>query len=239
MGRKHRSVYQDHINYVCNDIVKPFKFKILCYAERVREMHDLAKYLPPPSMKGESKMAAKWSVRNEQFTNSDLQRSIKDGVPPKIMDELDDNIEDYRSLTYEYWCDLLSTIEVKDERKRAAVYIKKIASTRPASPSDSDESVSIMRRKKAKTGVQRSNNSPISAHDRHHGAHRYYVIFKKAVIPEQKYMSHSAEDCTGVRTKRSIKDGMGGPIGSSTHAVQQHMKSEKQMEEGSESPQES
>ena len=153
MGRKHRSVYQDHINYVCNDIVKPFKFKILCYAERVREMHDLAKYLPPPSMKGESKMAAKWSVRNEEFTNSDLQRSIKDGVPPKIMDELDDNIEDYRSLTYEYWCDLLSTIEVKDERKRAAVYIKKIASTRPASPSDSDESVSIMRRKKAKTGV--------------------------------------------------------------------------------------
>ena len=69
------------------------------------------------------------------------------------MDELDDNIEDYRSLTYEYWCDLLSTIEVKDERKRAAVYIKKIASTRPASPSNSDESVRIMRRKKAKTGV--------------------------------------------------------------------------------------
>ena len=23
MGRKHRSVYQDHMNYVCNDIVKP------------------------------------------------------------------------------------------------------------------------------------------------------------------------------------------------------------------------
>ena len=43
MWRKHQSVYQDHMNYVCNNIVKPFKVKILCYAERVHEMHDLAK----------------------------------------------------------------------------------------------------------------------------------------------------------------------------------------------------
>ena len=27
--RNHWSVYQDHMNYVCNDIVKPFKVKIL------------------------------------------------------------------------------------------------------------------------------------------------------------------------------------------------------------------
>ena len=52
--RKHRSVYQDHMKYVCNYIVKPFKVKILRYAERVRDMHDLAKYLRPPLMKGES-----------------------------------------------------------------------------------------------------------------------------------------------------------------------------------------
>ena len=39
-------------------------------------------------------------------------------------------------------------------------------------------------------------------------------------------MSHSTKYCTGVRTKRSIKYGMGGPIGSRTHAVQQHNKSE-------------
>ena len=46
------------MKYVCNDIVKPFKVKILCYAERVREMHDIAKYLPPPSMNGESSMSS-------------------------------------------------------------------------------------------------------------------------------------------------------------------------------------
>ena len=57
MWRKHWSVYPDHMKYVCNDIVKPFKVKILCYAESVREMHDLAKYLPPPSMNVDSAMA--------------------------------------------------------------------------------------------------------------------------------------------------------------------------------------
>ena len=50
-------------------------------------------------------------------------------------------------------------------------------------------------------------------------------------MPERKYVSHSAEDCTSVRTKRSIKDGMGVPIGSRTHAVQQHKKSENKWKE--------
>ena len=50
-----------------------------------------------------------------------------------MRDELDDHPEDYRSLTYEYWCDLLSKIKVKDESKIAVVLIKKISSAREAS----------------------------------------------------------------------------------------------------------
>ena len=46
---------------------------------------------------------------------------------------MDDHPEDYRYLTYEDWCDILSTIDVKDESKRAAVHIKKNASARAAS----------------------------------------------------------------------------------------------------------
>ena len=45
-------------------------------------------------------------------------------------------------------------------------------------------------------------------------------------MPEHKYVSHIAKYFTGVRTKHSIKDGMGGPIGSKTHDVQQHKNSE-------------
>ena len=43
MWRKNRSVYQDHMTYVRNDIVKLLKVKILCYDERMQEMHELAK----------------------------------------------------------------------------------------------------------------------------------------------------------------------------------------------------
>ena len=50
-------------------------------------MHDLAKYLPPLSMKGESEMSANWSFHNEEFTNSDLQFVIKDGLPKTMRDE--------------------------------------------------------------------------------------------------------------------------------------------------------
>ena len=60
MWRKHQSVYQEHMKYVCNDIVKLFKVRILYYAKRVRDMHELAKYLHPPSMKGEITMADNW-----------------------------------------------------------------------------------------------------------------------------------------------------------------------------------
>ena len=60
MWEKHQIVYQDRMKYVYNDIVKPFKVKILCNAKRVRDMHELAKYLHPPSMKGESAMASNW-----------------------------------------------------------------------------------------------------------------------------------------------------------------------------------
>ena len=48
MWRKNQSVYQDHMNYVRNDIVKPFKVIILRYTERMQEMHELANHLPPP-----------------------------------------------------------------------------------------------------------------------------------------------------------------------------------------------
>ena len=156
--RNHWSVYQDHMKYVCNNILKSFKVKILCYAKRVHEMHDLAKYLPTPSMKGEIAMAANWSIHNKEFMNSDILITIKDGLPKSMRDELDDHTEDYCSLIYEDWFELLSTIEVKDESKRSSVHIKKIASARSASLSDRNESVRIPRKKKAKTGVLRSKN---------------------------------------------------------------------------------
>ena len=98
------------MKYVRNSIVKLVKVKILCYAENVREMPDLAKYLPPPPMKVDSVMAANWNFRNHKFTAGEFLLAIKDGIPKFMQYELYDHAEDCASLTYEYWCGLLSKI---------------------------------------------------------------------------------------------------------------------------------
>ena len=191
MWRKHRSVYHEHINNVRNDILKPFNVKILRYDDPVREMYDLSKYIPPPLMKGKSAEASNCTVRNQDFTANEVRLAIKDRLPKSMQDELDDHPENYCSLTYEYWWDLLSTIEFKDERKRAAAQIKNIASARASSFSDSSDSERISRKKKARTGVLRSNKPWKKAH-KHHSIQRYCVLCKKEGMPEQKYMSLSS-----------------------------------------------
>ena len=53
MWRNHRSVYQDHLEYIHNDILKPFLVVILRYTARVQEMHNLSKQLHSPLLKGD------------------------------------------------------------------------------------------------------------------------------------------------------------------------------------------
>ena len=65
MWRKHRSTFQYHVKYIHNDIVKPFRVGILQYAESVRDMHNLTKYLPTPLMKGGEYNKAYWTVHNK------------------------------------------------------------------------------------------------------------------------------------------------------------------------------
>ena len=53
MWRKHCSLFQDHLKYIHNDIVKPFHVGILRNDECFQDIHELEKYLPPPSVKGD------------------------------------------------------------------------------------------------------------------------------------------------------------------------------------------
>ena len=50
------------MKYIHNEIVQPFMVGILQYAECVPEMHKLAKYLPPPSVKERKFYQADWNV---------------------------------------------------------------------------------------------------------------------------------------------------------------------------------
>ena len=96
-------------------------------------------------------------------------------------------------MTHEYWCDILSTIEVKDNRKRAANQIKNIATFRAASHYDSDESVRFVRKNKASTGVQFKRQG--EKMPKHHGTQFYCILFDKAGMYEKNYMLNSSEDC--------------------------------------------
>ena len=79
-------------------------------------MHDLENHPPPHFMKGKSFEAYNWKVGDKELYVHEIRVVIKNGLPSSMQDELEDNQEEYRFLTHEYWCYLLSTIKVKDNR---------------------------------------------------------------------------------------------------------------------------
>ena len=52
MWRNQRSTFKDNVKYNKNETAKNFREGLLQYAKRVHDMHNLAKYPPPPSTKG-------------------------------------------------------------------------------------------------------------------------------------------------------------------------------------------
>ena len=67
-----QSNFQDHKKYTHNDIVKPFRVRIFQYAGRIHKMNNLAKYVPPPSMKGKEYVEADWAVCGKEFYEHDI-----------------------------------------------------------------------------------------------------------------------------------------------------------------------
>ena len=52
MWNRYRGIYQVHVKYIHNDIVKTFRVVILQYADCICDMHDISKYLPSPLING-------------------------------------------------------------------------------------------------------------------------------------------------------------------------------------------
>ena len=67
MWSNHQIIFQDHVECIHNAIVDPFIVGIFHYTERVREMHDLTKYLHPPPMKGGEYNEAYWAIRDKDI----------------------------------------------------------------------------------------------------------------------------------------------------------------------------
>ena len=148
-----------------------------------------------------------------------------------MQDDFENNQEDYCSLTHEDWCEILSTIEVKDNRKMSATQIRKIASAREASHYDRDKSISVPRNKKSRTGalINITNRKAPKLH----GNQSQLMLLKKAGFPKQKYMLHITEECFGkLSDQNSIRYGLGGIMGSRDEAVKQYKKSKTKWNKG-------
>ena len=137
-----------------------------------------------------------------------------------MQDELEDNQEEYRSLAHGDLCDLLSTINFKDNRKRSSTQIKRLETSRAASNSDSKKSVRLMCKKRVRTGFLPNRKHQGGEMPNHHEIHWYCALCKKAGIPEKKYMSHISENCFGkLSYQQPTKLEMGGSIGNRADAV--------------------
>ena len=62
---KHCSVFQVHVKYIQNKIVKLFRVGIIQYSEIIHEMHDLNKFLPPYLKKGYEYDQSYWTIRDK------------------------------------------------------------------------------------------------------------------------------------------------------------------------------
>ena len=101
MWKKHQSVFQDHVKYIHNSIVKPFIFGILQYVKHFCEMHGVEKYLTPPSMKVGGFEEANRAIKNKEFNKDVIRVATKDKLPKSIQDGFEDNHKNHRSITHE------------------------------------------------------------------------------------------------------------------------------------------
>ena len=85
-----------------------------------------------------------------------------------------------------------------------------------------------MSKKKASTGILRSNKLQKKLH-KHHVIQSHCMLCKKAGMPERNYIPNIAKDCTGVSANPTIKDGIGGSVGSRADTMKQYKRSENKL----------
>ena len=77
------------MKYIHNEIVKPFRVRIVQQAERVHNIHDMDEYLPPTLRKGDMYDEANLIVRDCNFTEDDIHVATKDGLPCYMQDDME------------------------------------------------------------------------------------------------------------------------------------------------------
>ena len=93
-------------------------------------------------------------------------------------DELEENQEEYCSLDHEYWYDLLSTNEVKYNRKSAATQIKRLATSKMVYQYNINEFIRVPHKKRLRNGVIPNRKQKGKKMTNNHGNQLYCVLCK-------------------------------------------------------------
>ena len=101
--KKHRSVFDDHLRYVQNDVTNTYKERIIKYTEFMHEMINLSQYLSPTCIKGEYYRNNECKSRYEKFLEETIQKDIKCGLFPVISQDIEYNDMDYHTMDPEEW----------------------------------------------------------------------------------------------------------------------------------------
>ena len=132
-----------------------------------------------------------------------------------MQDKLKDNKEDYNYLTHEDWCDLLSTADIRDNRKRAETQIKKIAT-----------SMNLLGLQlRIRIGMVSNSNSKgkISPSITVYRSIAYFV--RKQELPSESTCHIVLRTVLeSVPNHKTITYGLGGPLGSRSDSVKQYKK---------------
>ena len=119
-------------------------------------------------------------------------------------------------------------MEVKDNIKRVAAHIKRLAASKAAPiNSDSDNYTRVPRKKKVRTGILPSHKQHGKNTPNNHGAQRYCVLCKNAGMPERKWKSHSSENCFGKNSVQAyVRVTLRGALGNRDGYIKYYQKTE-------------
>jgi hypothetical protein len=216
--KDHRQVYHDHIEYLQQNIVKPFKWPMVCYIGCIREMFDYCLYLQPHSFKDQSFKEAEWAERDKPAPEKLIRKAIKDGLPEDMQNELSDKETDYCVMTEERFNDTLTTIaELRDERDRATY--------KEAQDEVKSAQVKLCETSEPRNGNNANKRRKQSNNTNGRGTARFCSLCKNAGMPEHKYMSHSDADCQDA--KEMARRAMSGGMADQSKQVRKYKKESK------------
>jgi hypothetical protein len=181
-------------------------------------MYDYCIYLQPPSLKGQHFMLAKWAKRDGIPPEEEIRKAINNGLPEPMQHKLADKETDYRLMTEEQCNDTLTTIELNDEREKAA--FKQVAQ-------DEVKGVQANLRETSaepRSGINANKRRKQSNNTSGRGTARYCTLCKNAGMPERrKYMSsHSDANCQD--KEEMARKAMSGGVADQNKQVRKYRK---------------